>query len=321
MQVDVLGYGEPLIRLTPERFKTFLKSNFWEVEIGGAEVNVLAGCSLLGLKTQLLGALPDNFLGQRVFQELRRFGIGTDYLKFLEEGRMGFYFLEFAHRIEGAEVIYDRRDSAFSYFELTEEDFSLLTQSSLLHLTGITPPLSSICNTNVRKLLMLKPASLKVSFDVNYRSKLWNPLDCRKFTDWAAEFIDIFFIKEEDFRVIFGLKIGNPERELIFLQSNYGKDKVYVLTAGEKGCFVASKDFLVHQPSFPTEIVDRIGAGDAFVAGFLYGYLKENNIERAALWGNAMAALKMGVVGDMPVFERCFVESLVNSSILRKVNR
>jgi len=321
MQVDVLSYGEPLIRLTPERFKTFLKSNFWEVEIGGAEVNVLTGCSLLGLKTQLLGALPNNFLGQRVLQELRRFGVGTDYLKFLEKGRMGFYFLEFAHRREGAEVVYDRKGSAFSCFELEEKDFSLLAQSSLLHLTGITPPLSPICDANVRKLLMLKPVGLEVSFDVNYRSKLWSPEDCRRFIDWVAGFIDIFFIKEEDFQVIFGLEIGKPEEELAFLQSSYGKNRVYVLTAGERGCFVASKDFLIHQPGFSAEIVDRIGAGDAFVAGFLYSYLLERNIERAALWGNAMAALKMGIVGDMPVFERCFVESLVNSSVLRKVSR
>ncbi|HXL02314.1 MAG TPA: sugar kinase [Candidatus Atribacteria bacterium] len=321
MKVDVLSYGELLIRLTPERFKTFLKSDSWEVEIGGAEANVLAGCSILGLKTQLLGALPDNFLGRRVFQELRRFGIGVDHLELTEEGRMGLYFLEFAHRREGAEVLYDRKDSTFSHFELREEDFSLLSQSSLLHLTGITPPLSPTCDMNVRNLLKFKPATLQISFDVNYRSKLWSPEECRKFMEEIMKSIDIIFIKEEDLQVIFGLENEDYWEKLAFLQSNYGEDKIYVLTAGEKGCFVLSKDVSIHQSSFATEAVDRIGAGDAFVAGFLYGYLSKKNLGEAALWGNAMASLKMNVVGDMPVFDRHFVEALVTSSISGKVNR
>ncbi|MDI3543184.1 MAG: 2-dehydro-3-deoxygluconokinase [Candidatus Atribacteria bacterium] len=321
MKVDVLSYGEPLIRLTPERFKTFLKSNSWEVEIGGAEANVLAGCSILGLETQLLGALPDNFLGRRVVQELRRFGIGVDRLELTEEGRMGLYFLEFAHRREGAEVLYDRKDSTFSCFELKEEDFSLLSQSSLLHLTGITPPLSPICDMNVRNLLRLKPVTLQVSFDVNYRSKLWSPEICRKFMEEVMEFIDILFIKEEDLQIIWGLENEDCWEKLTFLHSRYGEDKIYVLTAGEKGCFVLDRDISLHQPSFTTEAVDRIGAGDAFVAGFLYGYLGKKSLEEAALWGNAMASLKMSVVGDMPIFDRHFAEALVTSSMSRKVNR
>ncbi len=77
----------------------------------------------------------------------------------------------------------------------------------------------------------------------------------------------------------------------------------------------------LHQPSFATEVVDRIGAGDAFVAGFLYGYLGKKSLEEAALWGNAMASLKMSVVGDMPIFDRHFAEALVTSSVSGKVNR
>lgn len=321
MKTDIISYGEPLIRLTPERLKTFLKSDSWQVEVGGAEANVLAGCSILGLKTQLLGALPNNFLGRRVFQELRRFGVGVDCLELSGEGRMGLYFLELAHLREGAEVLYDRKDSTFSRFELKEKDFSLLSQSSLLHLTGITPPLSSICDINVRNLLRFKPSTLEVSFDVNYRSKLWSPEECRKFVEEVMGSIDIIFIKEEDLQIIFGLENEDYQEKLAFLQSNYGKDKIYVLTAGEKGCFVLSKDISIYQPSFATEAVDRIGAGDAFVAGFLYGYLCKKSLEEAALWGNAMASLKMSVAGDMPIFDRHFVEALVTSSISGKVNR
>ncbi len=321
MKIDIISYGEPLIRLTPERFKTFLKSDSWQVEIGGAEANVLAGCSILGLKTQLLGALPDSFLGRRVAQELRRFGVGVDCVELSGEGRMGLYFLELAHLREGAEVLYDRKDSAFSHFELREEDFSLLSHSSLLHLTGITPPLSPTCDRNVRNLLKLKPATLVVSFDVNYRSKLWSPEECGKFIEEIMEYIDIMFIKEEDLQIIFEMESEDYEKKLTFLQSNYGKDKIYVLTAGEKGCFVLGDDIFIHQPSFAAEAVDRIGAGDAFVAGFLYGYLGEKSLREAALWGNAMASLKMSVVGDMPIFDRNFVEALVTSSISGKVNR
>lgn len=323
MDIDVLSYGETLIRLTPERFKTFLKSSSWQLEIGGAEANVLAGCSLLGLRTQLLTALPNNFLGRRVLQELRGFGVGTNYVALLEKGRMGLYFLEFAHRAGSAEVLYDRKDSAFSFWELGESELSLLSRASLLHLTGVTPPLSPIACLNIKKMLRLKPRSLRVSFDVNYRSKLWSFRECQKFMDDIMEFVDILLVKEEDLVMIFGLHGGTPQEQLAFLQNCYGKGKIYILTARENGCFVLSEDCYFHQPSFVTEVVDSIGAGDAFVAGFLYACLSGKDLKEGALWGNAMASLKMSVTGDMPAFDRCFVESLVCSphSIERKVSR
>ena len=164
----------------------------------------------------------------------------------------------------------------------------------------------------MRNLLKLKPAGLVVSFDVNYRSKLWSPEECGKFMEEIMEYIDIMFIKEEDLQIIFEMESEDYEEKLTFLQSNYGKDKIYVLTAGEKGCFVLGDDVFIHQPSFAAEAVDRIGAGDAFVAGFLYGYLGEKSLREAALWGNAMASLKMSVVGDMPIFDRQFCRSSGN---------
>ncbi len=321
MTIDILGYGEPLIRLSPERFKTFLKSDCWNAEIGGAEANVLVGCSLLGLKTQLISALPDNFLGHKVMRELMKFGVGIDYLKLLKRGRMGFYFLEFAHRMRGGEVLYDREGSAFSLWEIGDKELSVLSQASLLHLTGITPPLSQVCATNVKKILLSKPPSLRVSFDLNYRSKLWSPQECLKFVKEIAKYVDIMFVKREELGSIFGCRSHSIWEDLEMLRGLIG-DKVYVVTAAEEGCFVSAGNLQIHQPAFAAETVDPIGAGDAFVAGFLYAYITGRSLKEAAIWGNAMASLKLGVVGDIPAFDRSFVERLIMScGLLEEINR
>jgi len=321
LTIDILSYGEPLVRLTPERFKTFLKSDCWNVEIGGAEVNVLVGCSLLGLRTQLISALPDNFLGRKVMREIMKFGVGVDYLRLLNRGRMGLYFLEFAHRAKGAEVLYDREGSTFSSWEIGEKELSALSQAVLLHLTGITPPLSQVCVVNVKRMLLSKPSSLRVSFDLNYRSKLWSPRECLEFVKEISDYIDIMFLKREELDSIFSYRDCSLWENLDKLRGLLG-DKIYVVTAAEEGCFVSADGCYIHQPAFPSEVVDPIGAGDAFVAGFLYAYVTGKNLEEAALWGNAMASLKMSVVGDVPAFDRSFVETLVMSrGYLKEVNR
>lgn len=314
--MDVISYGEVMLRITPERFKTFLSSSLWSVEVGGTEANVLVGLSLLGLKTEFVSFFPDNFLGQKALNEIRKYGVGVERVKLIPEGRMGIYFVEFHHKTRGIQVLYDRKNSSFSISSLSPEDLEFFKGAKLIHLTGVTPSLSPICRENVIKICESKGKSQKLSFDVNFRQKLWGREDCRKFLDEIMPYVDLLFIKMEDFNFLF-YNEKNDEKILKYLQKEYGEDKVYILTQGEEGCSVLFKNDLLSRSAFPTDIVDRIGAGDAFTAGFLYGYLIEKNLEDCALFGNAMASLKMGVFGDFPAFERRsldqFLESLNNN--------
>jgi 2-dehydro-3-deoxygluconokinase len=311
--VDVVSYGEVMLRLTPERFKTFLNTSLLQMEIGGTEANVLCGLSLLGLKTQFITFLPDNFLGQRVYNELRRYGIGIDGVKFKENGRIGIYFVEFHHREKGIQVLYDRKNSCVSLYPLEDDSILLLKRAKLLHLTGITPSLSDICKNNILKLISFKDSLLKISLDVNFRRKLWEPEECREFIENIIEKIDILFINIDDFKTLY-FKEENPETILKYLQENYGKDKIYILSLGENGSSLLFKDTFLYQEIFQTTPVDKIGAGDAFVAGFLYGYLTNKDLKSALLIGNAMASFKMSVFGDLPAFDvrliKQFLESL-----------
>ncbi|MGB9857488.1 MAG: sugar kinase [Dictyoglomaceae bacterium] len=311
--VDVISYGEVMVRITPERFRTFLNSNTWNVEIGGAEANVLIPLSILGLKTEFISFFPNSFLGYKALSELKKYGIGVSRVKLVSEGRMGLYFVELHHRKKGIKVLYDRKNSSFSLTQLTDLDLDYIRKARLIHLTGITPSLSEICKDNVIKICKSKKGNQKISFDVNYRQKLWEVDECRRFINMILPFVDILFIKREDYRLLFGDELED-EKILYTLQKKFGEDKIYVLTKGEEGCSVLFKDKYFVRQALSTDIVDRIGAGDAFVAGFLYGYLKDKNLEECAKYGNILASLKMSVFGDFLALDEDTLQNSINSS-------
>jgi len=310
--VDIISYGEVMVRITPERYRTFLSSNTWNVEIGGTEANVLISLSLLGLKTEFISFFPNNFLGYRALSELRKYVVGTNSVRLISEGRMGMYFVELHHRTKGIKVLYDRKNSSFSLTPLSDSDLDYLKKAKLIHLTGITPSLSEICKNNVIKICTSKKESQKLSFDVNYRQKLWGVEECRRFLDIVIPFVDILFIKREDYKLLFGNNVED-DKILYNLQKKFGKEKIYVLTRGEEGCSVLYGDKYFHQKALTTDIVDRIGAGDAFVAGFLYGYIKDKTLEECAQYGNILASLKMSIFGDFLALDEETLEGFLES--------
>lgn len=318
--VDVISYGEVMLRFTPERYRTFLNSNTWNVEVGGTEANVLISLSLLGLKTEFISFFPDNFLGFKALGELKKYGVGVEKVKLVSEGRMGIYFVELHHRSKGIRVLYDRKNSSFSFGVLSDSDLEYIRKARLIHLTGVTPSLSDICKNNVIKICTSKKDSQKLSFDINYRKKLWSEKECRRFLDIILPFVDILFIKKEDYNLLFEGE-NNEEKILNKLQKVYGKEKVYVLTQGEEGCSILYKDEYINQPAYGTDVVDRIGAGDAFVAGFLYGYLLGRSLQESAKYGNILASVKMSIFGDFPALDTLTLQSLLEANNNRSVER
>jgi len=141
-----------------------------------------------------------------------------------------------------------------------------------------------------------------------------------RFLDIILPFVDILFVKKEDYNLLFEEE-NDEEKILSKLQKSYGKEKIYILTQGEEGCSVLFKDEYFSQQAYNTDVVDRIGAGDAFVAGFLYGYLTGKTLKESAKYGSLLASIKMSLFGDFPTLDRKTLLELLESENNRSVER
>ncbi len=330
-QYDVITLGETMIRLTPPNLKRIEQTTTFDIEIGGSESNMAVGLARLGLKVLWLSRLTNNALGRLLAQTIGRYGVDTSRVIWTDEDRVGLYFLEEGKPPRSSRLIYDRRDSALSRIKPSDLPVNLFRPETarLLHLTGITLALSQNAATTARRALNLaKEAGWLVSFDLNYRRQLWTAeaalAGCAPFMQAA----DILLAPLNDVCILFGLAAETtlPEQALNLLAERFPQATI-VLTMGEAGALGRQPGYEpVHQPVFPAKEVGRLGGGDAFAAGFLYGYLTAANTADQLLpalrWGAATAALKYTIPGDIPVIERAEVELLVNQgSAGSKLNR
>jgi 2-dehydro-3-deoxygluconokinase len=182
----------------------------------------------------------------------------------------------------------------------------ILTGSKHLHLSGITPALSpSAAEVTVEALKAAKKAGCSVSYDLNYRKKLWTPADAKKIQEPMMADVDVLITTEEDTHVVFGIKERDYEAAAQKLAQTF-QFKIVVITLREdlsvwrnNWTAIAYHDGKIFKDrKYEVEIVDRVGAGDSFTAGFLYGWLKEKDVQRGVQYGNAFAALKHTIPGD-----------------------
>jgi 2-dehydro-3-deoxygluconokinase len=282
--------------------------------VGGAEANVAAACARLGLRTALISALPaDHVWADRTIRELVGHGIDCAGVLRRPGSRMGLYFLEYGVAPRPVRVLYDRRDSAASRLEPDEVDWSLVRGARLLHVSGVTAALAPNLRDVIRRALDESgSAGVPVSFDVNYRSRLWSARDAREF------FLEIFprlahvFIGSDDAATVFELT-GNPEDTARAL-ARLAPRATIALTLGEAGSLVLSGGAAV-RPSrlYSVAPVDRVGAGDAFAAGFLWGILTRRGAQQAVDAGTALAALKCTIWGDVCMVTRAELDELLAS--------
>ncbi len=322
MSYDVVTLGETMIRLTPPDFKRIEQAISFDIEIGGTESNTAVGLTRLGLNVAWLSRLPESALGHLVADTLMRYGVDTSHVVWSETDRLGLYFLEEGKAPRGSSVIYDRADSAISLMTPDELPSDLFVEKGarLLHLTGITPAIGEAAAATARRALELaKAAGWLVSFDQNYRAKLWSPGEARDGCEPFAQAADLLFFPLRDAQLIYELGDLAAEQLIARLAKRYPQATI-VLTMGGEGAMAREPDGeVLHQPAYPSEVVDRLGGGDAFSAGFLYGYLlgeddlTENGAQlgRALKWGVAAAAVKRTIRGDIPLFRRAEVASVM----------
>jgi 2-dehydro-3-deoxygluconokinase len=304
---DVVTFGEAMVRLSPPNSQRLEQTQSLDVHVGGAELNVAVGVTRFGMKSAWVSKLPKNGLGWLIRDRAREFGVDCSHIVWSDKGRVGIYFVEFGASPRASSVLYDRANSAISMVQPGEIDWGkIFTGSKHFHLSGITPALStSAAETTLEALKAAKKAGCTVSYDLNYRKKLWTPADAKKIQEPMMADVDILITTEEDTNVVFGIKEKNYETAAEKLAQTF-KFKIVAITLREdlsvlrnNWTAIAYQDGKIFKDrKYEVEIVDRVGAGDSFTAGFLYGWIKEKDIQKGVQYGNAFAALKHTVPGD-----------------------
>jgi 2-dehydro-3-deoxygluconokinase len=311
-QHDLVGLGEVMLRLAARPPQRLEQASELDVQIGGTEANVAAACARLGLRTAVISALPsEHAWGDRTVRELTGHGVDCRGVLRRPGQRMGLYFIEYGMAPRPVRIVYDRRDSAFSRLVPEDVDWALVRGARLVHLTGVTAALGGNLRDVVRRAIAeAVGAGVPVSFDVNYRSSLWSPKEARDFVGEILPRVRHLFIGADDAATVFELE-GSPERVLEGLRG-LAPAATIALTLGEAGAAVLTAGG-IHRPSrrYVVSVVDRVGAGDAFAAGFLWATLTGRDAQQAVDAATALAALKCTIWGDVPIVSRAELEELL----------
>jgi 2-dehydro-3-deoxygluconokinase len=307
--------GEVLLRLSvpsPGRFET---TRALDVQFGGAEANVAATAARLGLRTAWISALPENAWGQRARRELESHGVDCAQVRMRPDTRLGAYFIEYGASPRSIRVLYDRRDSAFTGLWPEEIDWEPVRRAALVHLTGITPALGAGPRAVFERALREGPV---VSFDLNYRARLWKPDEAREVMLGVLPRVRYLFAGADEARTIFGL--AGPAEEVLTGLRRLAPAATVVLLQGEAGsAALEGTDICRPTRRHSVQVVDPIGAGDAYVAGFLWSIRRNRSLQDAVDAGAAVAALKCSLWGDIaPINPEDLEDALGGSAGIRR---
>jgi 2-dehydro-3-deoxygluconokinase len=317
MHKKVVTFGEIMLRLTPPNYQRIVQAQSLDVIYGGGEANVAVTLANFGLDAYYVTKLPPNPLGQAALNELRRFGVKTDYIAW-GGSRLGIYFCENGASQRPSNVVYDRAHSAIA--EARPEDFdwdAIFREAAWFHITGITPALSAgMAQISLQAVQAAKQHGLKVSCDLNYRAKLWGRERAGEVMSKLMEYVDVCIANEEDAEMVFGIKSGSDIsagdimvegfREVAQkLMDRFGLELVgshlrISRSASDNGWLVVlydGKEF-VQSTEYDIHIVDRVGGGDAFAGGLIYALLNKMSLQEAAEFGAAASCLKQTIPGD-----------------------
>lgn len=331
----IVCFGEMLVRLTAPGREMLLQSPRLDVTIGGAEANVAVSLARFGWDAAMVTTLPDQALGQACRAQLRYQGIDARHVV-MRAGRMGLYFLTPGAMQRPAEIIYDRAGSAFATTPADAYDWpALLEGADWLHVGGITPAVSQHAEDAVLAAAeAAAKAGVKVSFDCNYRAKLWQERggDAPAVFSRLAACADLLFGNERDIALILGADFHAVPAEERFLAAAELAFKTWPklqrmastvrthhdVDNQELTGRLVTRDHRVHlSRTFKMNgIVDRIGGGDAFAAGLIHAIERGMTADGAITFATAASVLKHSIPGDANMVSVADVVSLVNDEAL-----
>lgn len=325
-------FGELLLRLTAPGRELLLQSGRLDVHVGGAEANVAVGLARLGHATRMVSAVPDNPLGQAAITALRGHGVDCSGVQ-LREGRMGLYFLTPGAGLRASEVVYDRAHSSFADAPANAFDWKTLLQGvDRLHLSGITPALGpATAEAAIAAAETAKALGIAVSFDGNYRARLWESWDSdpRAVLTRLVGIADVLFGNHRDVSLLLGETFhgDGPDRRREAAEAAFAAfPNLKLIASTARHVDDADRHRIAARIDTPTGvhqtdevivagIVDRIGAGDAFAAGVLHGLNVGADLDWTVRSGLALTCLKHSLPGDASLFGRGDIEAFLSGEL------
>ncbi|MFC2084544.1 PfkB family carbohydrate kinase [Bacteroidota bacterium] len=340
----IVTFGEIMLRLSTPGFSRFVQTQNFDVIYGGGEANVAVSLANFGLESYFVTKLPKHEIGQSAVNHLRRFGVRTD-LVVRGGDRIGIYFLETGASQRSSKVIYDRAYSAISQAEPSEFEWEKIFEGKhWFHWTGITPALGTNAQNALKKACKIaKEKKLKISCDLNFRKKMWTEAEAQSVMIPLMEYVDICIANEEDAEKSLGMKAGetNVEKADIdetgyfqlaqALKEKYNFEAVAITlresySASRNGWSALIHDNLdcsepYRSSRYDIQIVDRVGGGDSFASGLIYGLLNKPNTKDALEFAVAASCLKQTIPGDFNQVSVDEVERLIKSGGSGRVER
>ncbi len=322
---DVVAFGEAMVRLAPPHFQRLEQARAFDVEIGGAELNTAVGLVRLGRSVEWVSALPANPLGEVVRNRAREVGVGTEHLRMSAEGRCGLYFLEFGAAPRAGSILYDRKDSSIALAKPGDFDWPAIFRGvRWFHVTGITAALSPNCAAlTLEALKAAHDGGLGTSLDLNYRSKLWSIAEAGRTMAELLPYVELLIASTGDAEQLFGItgtnfgEVAKQFTERFGVQFVAGVVRETPLVWRNRFGAVGYSAGTLHETvSYEVEIVDRLGAGDAFASGLIHGLL-DGDFAKGLHYGAAMGALKHTIPGDLAFVSLEEVEAVLAGKGLR----
>ncbi len=344
MAKKVVTFGEIMLRLSTPGFTRFVQAQNFEATYGGGEANVAVSLANYGIDSFFVTKLPKHEIGQSAVNHLRRFGVNTNYIKRAGE-RVGIYFLESGASQRASKVVYDRSNSAVTHVEADDFNWDeIFEDCSWFHWTGITPALGLNAQTVLGEALKVaKSKNVKVSCDLNFRKKMWSTEQAQSVMKPLMEYVDICIANEEDAEKSLGEKAGdtNVEKATIdeegyfnlakLLKDKYNFEAVAItlresysasrngwsaILLDEKSC---SEPY--RSKKYDIQIVDRVGGGDSFASGLIFGLLNYEDTKKSLEFAVGASCLKQTIPGDFNLVSVEEVEKLIGGDGSGRVER
>lgn len=322
-EFDIIGLGEVMMRLSPPDKEKISQSETFEKNAAGSELNVVSGAAMLGVRSALVTKLPSNKLGHFMRNKIRYGNVSDDYIVYDDspKKRLGIYYYESGAYPRKSSVIYDRANSSVCALSIDEIPNDIYAKAKIFHISSITLAISdTLRETALEMIKRFKAAGAMISFDVNYRAALWSEDEARAVIEKVFPYVDLLFVSEETSRRMLR-RTGTLEEIMKGYAEQYG---CRLVATTQRRAVTPNRHnftskiycggaFYEEEPYNGIEVIDRIGSGDAYLAGVMFGLIKHGDVRRALEIGNALSAVKCTVSGDMSASSIDEIESVIKS--------